>query len=135
MIEHLILKRLGEDATLTAMLASTTAIYAIEAPQRQKTPYIVANTSYIGLDEILDEDRLEIKVVADTVPHLTAIRDRLKYLLDIDNDIRTEVSDNQYRVYYGKLTGTAGQYRDPETNDAIDVMFFNFKYLDLTKYP
>ena len=135
MIEKLILAYLGTDSTLTALLASTTAIYAIEAPQRQSTPYLVANTSYIGIDELIDEDRIEIKIVASNTTTLQSIRDRLKYLLDVDNDIRTEVSDNQYRVYYAKMTGSAGQYRDPETNDPIDVLFFNFKYNDLTKYP
>lgn len=131
MIEHLIITYLGKDSTLIALLSSTTAIYFGEAPEENDTPYIVVNSSVGGLDETIDEDRIEVKVVANTFPNLKSIRDRLKVLLDVDNSIRTTASDSTHRLYYSKLSGSSGVYFDPGTDEPIDNLFFAVKYKKL----
>lgn len=131
MIERDVRTYLEADATLDALLGSASGdshIYAIRAPQLATAPFLTISALVGGIDETIDEDIIQLKVVAATVLSLQNIRDRLKVLLDIANTAQTIITSATFRVYWSRLTGSSGTYQDPDTQEYIEVFTYSMKY-------
>ena len=134
MIEYDMINYLESDATLMTLLGVTgddKKIYPDKPPTRSVIPYILY---FWGVgdqgDEILDEDRIQLTMRANTKQVATNIRDRLKVLLDKQDEIQDTTfhsGSTLYYIYYCRITGGSGFWDSvPEIYNII--MFFNVKY-------
>lgn len=132
MIENDIISILEADATLDGYLGSTAGdsrFYPILAPESVRAPYVTFKTNVGMLDEILDEDRLQITINGGNDIALTKnIRDRIKTLIDKQDEIQDIFSSGTYYGYYSKLSASDSMFL-AETQEYIEVLFFNVKYV------
>lgn len=131
MIEYDFITYLESDAILQTYLGSSAndrRMYPLLGNPEISAPYIIFSTAVGTLDENLDEDRLEIKINAGLSKALQAnIRDRIKKLLDKQDEIQGIVTSLTYWIYYCKLTASM-EYIDKDTNEYIEILYFNIKY-------
>jgi len=130
-IERDVRTYLEADGTLDTLLGAASGdskIYAVRAPQLAIVPFITITALVGGIDETIDEDIIQLKVVASTVLSLQNIRDRLKVLLDIANTAQTSITSATFRIYWSRFTGSSGTYQDPDTQEYIEVFTYSMKY-------
>lgn len=131
MIESNVLSLLENTAALTTLLSSTTAIYTVVAPQGAVAPYLEVGFAEGPVQELIREQRVDVKIVASNAGQLQNIRNRLDLLLNTANDIRAAASDTTYRLFHSRQTGTSGQYTDPDTKEYIEVLIYSILYTKL----
>lgn len=140
MIENDVVAHLNGDTTLDTLLsvtASDTKIYPEVATQlQQKTrPFIVYGVEPIGKDfsDIIDEVRIEFKVIHDNYFAASTILERLKFLLSIKDEIRvglsppTSIPSSDYFIYSGIVSGGT-EFQEPDTRRFVRVLWVNFTY-------
>jgi len=134
MIEYDLIDYLKKDIILKNLIGATASdfkMYAVRAPQNTVVPFIVYDSVVGGLDETLDEDRIQLTIVGDIIgsngakKKATDIRDRLKTILDLQDKIY--IPSLNYKIYYSKLT-SSDEIVDDNTDRFIEVMHFNIKY-------
>ena len=129
MIENDVISILEADAILDGYLSSGSSdsrFYPVLAPQDTVAPYITFKSTVAELDENIDEDRIQLTINAGlSVALLLNIRNRIKTLLDKQDTI--VIASNDYYIYYSKLTASEC-YVTPDTEEYIEVMFFNIKF-------
>ena len=132
MIENDIITILEADAILDGYLsvgASDTKFYPVLAPEDAVAPYIVFKSNVGTLDEILDEDRLQLTINGGTDAGLTQnIRDRIKTLLDTQDELQNNFTSATYYGYYSKLTASDTLFLK-DTLEYIEILFFNIKFV------
>jgi len=136
MIEQDVIDYLKTDATLDTLLsvtASTDKFYPELAMQGVTKPYIIYSNSSGVLDEVLDEDEIELRIVSAQKSDSQAIRDRIKTLLDVQDEIQTTTlatDSTDFWIYYSKLTfqDSLSDATDLDDIDFIEVMVFSIKY-------
>ena len=128
MIENDIASILESDASLDLLLgavAGNSKIYPVRAPQDAIGPYIVYTSNVGELDENIDEDIIQLTINGGELRSVTsAIRDRIKVLIDVQDEIVSSISN---WLYYSKLSGSQS-FMNQDTNEYIEVMIFNIKY-------
>lgn len=132
MIENEVRDLLKADATLDTLLGSTSAdskIYPVIGYQRAVAPYLIVNSSLSGADELLDEDRIGVKIITgNDVAVMQALMDRVKILLDKNDDIQEVISQSTYRIFYSRMNGSVEAFLDDETNELISEIFFTVRF-------
>ena len=132
MIEYDLISYLASDAMLDMLLGivgDDKKIYPSLPTTEPVLPYILY---YYGTgdetDELIDEDRIQLTVRAATKQTATDIRNRLKFLLDRQDEIKnTTFTSAAYYIYYCKFSAGDGFY-EPETKVWNEVLFFLVKY-------
>lgn len=136
MIEFDVRTYLLTDGTLTGLLASTTGIYPDIAPQGEEKPYITYSVANGEEDEILEEDRLTFRIVSNNKGDTKNIKERLKILLNRQDEINGVITSSDYYIYFSKL----GFHQSlPDTTDVSNIgydyiMTFNIKFKPKTWY-
>ncbi len=138
MIEQDVINHLKNDTILDGLLSSSATdskIYPIRADkmQQKNTPFIIYSVSSSGMDEILDEDSIEFKIVNDDYSHSGQIVNRLKILLEINNELRIgsvpiSISSNTYYIYSGERTSGV-EYQEPDLERYVKVEIYKFRYI------
>lgn len=135
MIESDILTILEADTTLDTLLsavAGDSKIYPVKVMQIGEgetlcqPPYILYQNAIGMEDEILDEDRLQFTIVAETMLEVQNIRNRIKVLLDKQDGIQP-VTSSIYWIYYSKLVD-GGDSIDTDLGYFTMTMTFVIKY-------
>jgi hypothetical protein len=133
MIENDLMRYLATDATLATLLGAVSGdnkIYPAFGTQQADEPFLLVSATVGTLDEILDEDRLSIKIIAKRALTVQQIRDRIKVLLDKQDGIQAALYaySTTYFIYYCKLAGSSEPYFDDIVGEWIDNIFFAVKY-------
>lgn len=132
MIELDMYNFISVDGNLLGLLggsASDTHIYPNRAPQSKSYPYIVYFVSGYGdREEYLHQDVLTFKIVAEKPSEIRDIRDRLRVLLDLEDQINITSAD--YRIVWMKLVG-GYDMEDPETRNPIGIFIFEGKFIKI----
>jgi len=134
-----IITYLESDATLDTLLSSSandSKIYPEIAPQDSSLPYIVYSVSDGVLDEILDEIRITFRIYSTTKSEAVNIANRLKSLLDKQDEIQNSFSSTDYWYYYSKIAYHESLIDNVDKDKLIyiQVMIFNIKYKRKTWY-
>lgn len=140
MIEVVVYNLISTDATLRTLLsgsASDTKVYPVRASQGKDYPYIdYAVSGYGDIAEYLHSERITFKIVAKAYNTATAIRDRLRVLLDMEYaHSKVSFTSVNYRIEYSRLVGGQDMEddvvaEDDENSVKIIVQIYEFKYLD-----
>jgi len=139
MIEQDIINHLKNDATLDALLSVTTTyekFYPNRATQKQqeKPPFIVYSVSPVMtmFSDLLDRDSIERQVINDSYSHAGQILDRLKTLLEVNDELRrgsvpTSIASTSFYIYSGKRSG-GSEFQDPDTLKWVRIVIYEFAY-------
>jgi len=139
MIEQDIINHLKNDAILDTLLLVTATyekLYPIRATQKQQEnpPYIIYSVSPVAVmfSDLLDRDSIELQVVDDSYSHAGQILDRLKTLLEINDELRkgtvpTSIASTSFFVYSGIRSG-GSEFQDPDTLKWVRVVMYEFAY-------
>lgn len=139
MIEQDIISHLKNDATLDTLLLVTATyekLYPIRATQKQQeyAPYIVYSVSPVSVmfSDLLDRDNIEFQIVDDSYSHAGQILDRLKTLLEINDELRkgvvpTSIASTSFYIYSGIRAG-GSEFQDPDTLKWVRIVIFEFAY-------
>ncbi|MBU1067735.1 hypothetical protein KKE60_08105 [Patescibacteria group bacterium] len=128
-----IISYLIDDSTLAGLLGDAdfsgdTKIYPIKSPESASKGHIVFNFPSIGgIDELIDEAQMYLRITTDSYSDSVEIMERLKYLLDKESAIQN-ISDDEYYIYYVKQSSGGGDYRDVDTGDYVKVLIYDIKY-------
>ena len=135
MIEGDILTILEADTTLDTLLSAVSGdskIYPVrimqvgEGETLCQPPYILYQNAIGMEDEILDEDRIQFTIVAVTMLEVRNIRNRIKVLLDKQDEIQP-VTSSTYWIYYSKLVD-GGDGVEADLGYFTTTMTFVIKY-------
>ena len=133
MIIYDVLSYLKADATLDSLLevsSGRSKIYPSIKPQGVVVPVLLYDQSVGVLDENLDEVVLTLRAVTKNKKDSTDIKDQLKELLDLQDEIQGEISSTDYYIYWSKMT--AGQSlidtTDVDETLYVEVSIFSIKY-------
>lgn len=125
-----LLTDLRADATLRTLLlgaATNTKIYDTRFSRGESTPYILVSLSADGTaQEVLSEQIVAMRIVAEEASEARAISDRLDVLYDIQDKL--SVSSDDYYIYYGKKIG-GSDLSDDERDHSEMLRLFLFKYV------
>jgi len=140
MIESDVIKHLKNDATLDALLgatASNSKIYPeIGTKIQQKTvPFIVYSVSELGRGwiDLVDADQIQFKVIHTNYTIAGNIRARLKFLLEIQDELRvgvnppTSIASDKFYIYDGIQSG-GPEFKDTPVKRFIRIRIFDFLY-------
>ena len=134
MIEYDLIDYLESDSTLMTLLGVSgddKKIYPNKPPTEPTLPYILYFWgSGDETDELLDEDRIQLTIRAATKSAVETIRDRVKLLLDKQDEIQTTTfttGSTAYHIYYCKYTGGDSLW-EPVTEVWNSILFFNVKF-------
>lgn len=139
MIEQDVIDHLKGDATLDTLLLATASddkMYPIRATQKQQAniPFIVYSVSPVMtmFSDLLDRDSIEIQVIDDSFSHAGQILDRIKTLLEINDELRigsvpTAISSTTFYIYSGKRSG-GSEFQDPDTLQWVRIVIYEFAY-------
>ena len=116
--------------TLLGVTGSNPRIYPLVAPQNQEYPFIVYSIVSEGTaEEILLEFSMQFSIYDDEYDKVQDIEQRLKYLLDLQDNIN--ISSTDYRFEWCKLASSV-DLRDEE-NEALSMnIIFDFKVIKIT---
>ena len=122
------------DATLRALITGATAgssrIYPEVAPEDTAAPYLIYGPVKEGsLDEIMDMMTIQVSVFAAQHDQLSAdnIINRLKVLLDKQDQIQDCIPSTTYNIYWAKHIGGLSNFVS-ETREYHRAAMFAFKY-------
>ena len=111
--------KLSGDATLTALLADNTSIYATLAPKDAEYPFIVFSLQYGGPENITPSDLQDhlyfIRAYAETAKDAGTIHERIAALLH-----HGDFTVAGYTLVWSALDE---EYEDEETTDAGNTVF------------
>lgn len=139
MIEQDIINHLKGDATLDTLLLATISddkMYPIRATQKQQEniPFLVYSVSPVMtmFSDLLDRDSIEIQVVDDSFSHAGQILDRLKTLLEINDELRKgsvpiSITSTSFFIYSGRRAG-GSEFQDPDTLKWVRIVIYEFAY-------
>lgn len=139
MIEQDIINHLKNDATLDILLLATATdnkMYPIRATQEQQEnpPFIIYSVSPVGVifSDLLDRDSIEFQIVDDSYSHAGQILDRLKALLEINDELRkgtvpTSIASSSFFIYSGIRSG-GSEFQDPDTLNWVRIVIYEFAY-------
>jgi len=139
LIEQDVIDHLKGDAALDTLLLATTSddkMYPIRATQKQQenVPYIVYSVSPVMtmFSDLLDRDSIEIQVIDDSYSHAGQVLDRIKTLLEINDELRiggvpTSISSTSFFIYSGKRSG-GSEFQDPDTLQWVRIVIYEFAY-------
>jgi hypothetical protein len=134
MIEFEVIDYLLTDATLKTLIswsAGDPKIYPIQAREDAAVPYLIFDCSVgAAIDELIDEDRIQITIVEKDLANAVAIRNRIKVLLDKQDEIQDttlHTGSSNYYIYWSKLTGGT-QIQETELDNINIMMYFNIKF-------
>jgi hypothetical protein len=120
---------LKNDSTLATLLGGTSAdprIYPDAAPDGKSAPYIVYAVNDDGdTDELLDHQTIDISMYASTPEANFSIAERLKALLDKQDQI--SISSTNYRIHWCKLVGGNSIY-EPDARLYHRVASYAIRY-------
>lgn len=142
MIETDVVNYLKSDAALDTLLSVTVSdskIYPIQRPEREEdddiamVPYILYNCIVGMEDEILEEDRFQLTIVADNFTDIKSIEKRLDTLLNKQDKIQGDITSTDWIIKYSKRTA-GDKFKDEDTKLFHCVMVFTMKYT-LAVYP
>jgi len=131
----------GGITSLGSLLESSVAIpsekfYPIRATQEQQknVPFILYSVSPVMtmFSDLLDRDSIEIQVIDDSYSHAGQILDRLKTLLEINDELRkgtvpTAISSASFFIYSGIRSG-GSEFQDPDTLNWVRIVIYEFAY-------
>lgn len=141
MIEFSLYTYLSTDSTLQTLLsggASDKKIYPLEAFQpvsdSPALPFLVYNVAGIGgVEELMREIRINIKVCADNFEDVKNISEQLLALLDLEDEIQGAWRPTDYYLYYCKQNGGGDLPAEfVSRNEYVRVLSFDMKYLKKT---
>lgn len=139
MIEQDIINHLKNDATLDTLLLATAAdskIYPNRATQEQQknAPFMVYSVSPVMtmFSDLLDRDSIELQVIDDSYSHAGQVLDRIKTLLEINDELRkgsvpTSITSSSFFIYSGKRSG-GSEFQDPDTLRWVRIVIYEFAY-------
>lgn len=119
--------------------APSERIYPIRATQEQQkdAPYIVYSVSPVMtmFSDLLDRDSIEIQVIDDSYSHAGQILDRIKTLLEINDELRIggvstapiAISSSTFYIYSGIRSG-GSEFQDPDTLRWTRIVIYEFAY-------
>ena len=138
MIENDVITYLEADATLDTLLGPTATDSKFNpefAPAGSTRPYVEFSVSPGVSEEILDEERIVFRVYADTKAAITNILERLKSLLDKQDEIQGLITSTNYYVYYSRLSyETLPDFTDVGNPKFVGVATLNIKIKRKTWY-
>ena len=136
MIEYDVRTYLLTDATLTGYLASATGIYPDKAPQDEAEPFIVYSCANGVPDEILEEDLVTFRIASEDKAVTKNIVERIKTLLNKQDEIQGDITSSDYWIYYSKLGfhQSLSNTTDVENIGFDYIMTFAIKYKPKTWY-
>lgn len=141
MIEYALYDYLASDSTLQTLLsgsASDKKVYPLEAPQpisaSPALPFLVYSVTGIGgVEELMKEIRVTIKIVADDFEEIKGLSDRLLVMLDLQDEIQGSWRPTNYFVYHCKQNGGGDLPAEfVSRNEYVRVLSFDIKYLKKT---
>lgn len=121
---------LESDGTLTGYLNSAGSFYPNVAPQNVDKAFIVFKHYQQPREDSLDVIRMELKLVDSDKLNVNNIRERIKTLLDKEDEIQGDLISTDYWLHYCSLDSSF-TYPDPpdlENPDHIEIMIFIIKY-------
>lgn len=135
MIELDVINYLAGDTSLDNLLGATVSdskIYPLQAPHKVIDPYIVYSLPSSGtFEENLEEETITFNCTADTYLAAKNIRDKVKDLLDQQDQIKNLIASTDYYIYWCKMTGGT-TFKDPDVDMHHAVGIFVFKYNKIT---
>jgi hypothetical protein len=126
---------LAADTTLRGLITGATAaeprIYPEVAPEDAAAPYLIYGTTREGsADEVMDEMTVQISVFGNQfdAASVNNIVNRLKVMLDKQDQIQGKIASSTYYIYWAKHIGGMTDFvRDTREYHRAEMFAFKFK--------